>query len=85
MYKAFVRSHLDYCDIIYHISSTINPPPLPSFNPLMEKLERVQYHQLLLSLVHGRALIAPNSMKNKDRNPYLIGVWVDVFCKSIKL
>ena len=44
MYKAFVRSHFDYCDIIYHISPTIHPPPLlPTFNPLMEKLERVQY------------------------------------------
>ena len=48
MYKAFVRSHLDYCDIIYHISPTINPPPLLStFNPLMEKLERVQYQAAL--------------------------------------
>ena len=37
MYKAFVRSHLDYCDIIYHISPTINPPSLlPTFNPLMK-------------------------------------------------
>ena len=44
MYKAFVRSHLDYCDIFCHISPTIHPPPLlPTFNPLMEKLERVQY------------------------------------------
>ena len=48
MYKAFVRSHLDYCDIIYHISPTINPPPLlPTFNPLMEKLERVRYQTAL--------------------------------------
>ena len=44
MYKALVRSHLDYCDIIYHIAPTINPPPLlPTFNSLMEKLEKVQY------------------------------------------
>ena len=64
MYEAFVRSHLDYCDIIYHISPTINPPPLLStFNPLMEKLE-FNAKQLLLSLVQGRALIAQNSMKN---------------------
>ena len=26
MFKALVRSHLDYCDIIYHISSFINQP-----------------------------------------------------------
>ena len=43
MYKALVRSNLDYCDIIYHTSPVINPPPLlPTFNSLMEKLERVQ-------------------------------------------
>ena len=28
MYKALVRSHLDYCDIIYHIPSKIPQPPL---------------------------------------------------------
>ena len=39
MYKALVRPHLDYCDIIYHIPPSINPPPqLPTFNSLMEKL-----------------------------------------------
>ena len=48
MYKALVRSHLDYCDIIYHIPPKINPPPqLPTFNCLMEKLERVQYQAAL--------------------------------------
>ena len=48
MYKALVRSHLDYCDIIYHIAPTINPPPLlPTFNSLMEKLESVQYQAAL--------------------------------------
>ena len=37
-----------YCDIIYHIAPTINPPPqLPTFNSLMEKLERVQYQAAL--------------------------------------
>ena len=48
MYKALVRSHLDYYDIIYHIAPTINPPPLlPTFNSLMEKQERVQYQAAL--------------------------------------
>ena len=28
MYKALVRSHLDYCDIIYHEPSKLNQPPL---------------------------------------------------------
>ena len=37
MYKALVRSHLDYCDIIYHIPPKIKPPPqLSTFDSLME-------------------------------------------------
>ena len=48
MYKAIVRSHLDYCDIIFHIPPIINQPPqLPTFDSLMEKLERVQYQAAL--------------------------------------
>ena len=50
MYKAVVRSHLDYCDIIYHIPPKINPPPqFPTFNSLMDKLERVQYQAALVA------------------------------------
>ena len=49
MYKALVRSHLDHCDIIYHIPPKTNPPPqLPTFNSQMEKLERVQYQAALV-------------------------------------
>ena len=49
IYKALVRSHLDYCDIIYHIPPKTNPPPqLPTFNSQMEKLERVQYQAALV-------------------------------------
>ena len=48
MYKALVRPHLDYCDIIYHIPPKNNPPPqLSTFDSLMEKLERVQYQAAL--------------------------------------
>ena len=28
MYKAFVRSHLDYCDVIYHIPPLLHQAPL---------------------------------------------------------
>ena len=42
MYKALVRSHLDYCDNIYHI------PALNSqINSLMEKVERTPYQAAL--------------------------------------
>ena len=44
MYKALVRSHLDYCDIIYHEPSKVNQPPLGvTLTAPMEELERVQY------------------------------------------
>ena len=48
MYKALVRPHLDYCDIIYHIPSIIHQPPLGmTLNSLMEKVERIQYQAAL--------------------------------------
>ena len=36
MYKALVRSHIDNCDIIYHIPPKINPAPqLSTFDPII--------------------------------------------------
>ena len=44
MYFALSRSHLDYCDIIYHLPETIHQPPEGvSLKSLMEKIEKVQY------------------------------------------
>ena len=44
MYKALVRSHLDYCDIIYHIPQIVHQPPLGvSLHDLMESVEKIQY------------------------------------------
>ena len=42
MYKALVRSHLDYCDIIYHIPSKQTNLGV-TLNSMMEKAERIQY------------------------------------------
>ena len=48
MYKALVRSHLNYCDIIYHVPSIIHQSPLGmTLNSIMEKLEKVQYQAAL--------------------------------------
>ena len=48
MYKALVRSHLDYCDVVYHIPSIIHQPPRgKTLNHLMEKVERIQYQAAL--------------------------------------
>ena len=46
MYKTLVRSHLDYCDIIYHIPSRQNHLGV-FLNTLMERTERIQYHAAL--------------------------------------
>ena len=48
MYKALVRSHLDYCDIIYHIPPTQHTPPLGStLHDHMEMVEKTQYQAAL--------------------------------------
>ena len=42
MYKALVRPHMDYCDIIYHIPPNTNLPPIGlSLHCLMEKVEQI--------------------------------------------
>ena len=44
MYKTLVRSHLDYCDIIYHMPQIVHQPPLGvSLHELMESVEKIQY------------------------------------------
>ena len=46
MYKTLVHSHLDYCDIIYHIPSKQNQLG-EILNTLMEKAEKIQYQAAL--------------------------------------
>ena len=46
MYKTLVRSHLDYCDIIYHIPSTCSQTGL-ALSGLMVQLENIQYQTAL--------------------------------------
>ena len=46
MYKALVRSHLGYCDIIYHIPSVQTQFGV-TLTDLMEKAERIQYQAAL--------------------------------------
>ena len=48
MYKALVRSHLDYFEMIYHTPAVFNQPPLGvTLNSQMEKVERIQYQVAL--------------------------------------
>ena len=48
MYKTLVRSHLDYCDIIYHMPQIVRQPPFGvSLHELMESVEKIQYQAAL--------------------------------------
>ena len=48
MYNALVRSHFDYCDVIYHIPPKVHPPPLGvTLHDHMEMLEKTQYQAAL--------------------------------------
>ena len=40
---ALVRSHFDYCDIIFHLPELVNPSNPNTLSDLMEKIEKVQY------------------------------------------
>ena len=56
IYKALVRSHLDYCDTIYHIPSSNSQINLGvTLNSLMEKVERTQYQAALV--ITGTSLV----------------------------
>ena len=48
----YIRPHLDYCDIIYHIPAPANQY-FSSINlhPLMESIERIQYQAALIITV----------------------------------
>ena len=46
MYKAVVRSHFDYCDVLYHIPSMHTQLGM-SLTDLMEQAERIQYQAAL--------------------------------------
>ena len=51
MYNALVRSHFDYCDVIYHIPPKVHPPPLGvSLHDHMEILEKKKQYQAALAV-----------------------------------
>ena len=75
MYKALVRSHLDYCDIIYYLPSITRQPSLGrTLCSLMEKVERIQY----------QVALAITGAWHQVGKPYLIVVNSGVFYKFIK-
>ena len=58
MYKTFYRSHLDYCDIIFHQAAKISEQGQVLTTP-MEEIERVQYRG---------ALAVPGAWKGTNRS-----------------
>ena len=46
--KLYIRPHLDFCDVIFHIPGITNPfDSSINLNYLMNTLERIQYHAAL--------------------------------------
>ena len=45
IYKMYIRPHLDFCDVIYHVPCITNPfDSSINLKYLMNTLERIQYH-----------------------------------------
>ena len=61
-FSSFVRPHLDYCDVIFHVPHKVGQLGL-SLSNTMEEIEKVQKLPSP-SLVHGKGLTVPNSMRN---------------------
>ena len=59
MYKTLVRSHLDYCDIIYHIPSVQTQFGV-TLTDLMEKAEKFNTKRLLLLPVRDKVQVVQN-------------------------
>ena len=48
IFKLYIRPHLDFCDVIFHIPSTTNPfDSSINLSYLVNTLERIQYHAAL--------------------------------------
>ena len=81
MYKALVRSHLDYCDIIYHI---------PAFNSqinlggtLSSLMEKVQNQPALA--ITAKDLTGQNFTRNWNGRPCLTVVSAGAFFRFTRL
>ena len=80
MYKALVRSHLDYCDVIYHIPPLLHQAPLGvTLNSFMEKVERVQYQAALAITGAWNGSSRIKLYEEWDGNHYLIVAGVGGF------
>ena len=82
MYKALVRSHLDYCDIIYHMPPLSHQPLLGVIlSTLMGKVEIIQYLAALAISGSWHGSSRSKLYEESGGNRYLIVVRVGVFYK----
>ena len=84
MYKALFRPHLDYCDIILHITP-LNSPSTPGLIHSWKKLKEPNTKPYWLLLDHGKIVVELDSMKSWAGRVYLAAVDLDAFCGSIRL
>ena len=71
IYKLYVRPHLDYGDILYHIANTNKNKEifeLFSCVSLLQQIESIQYQAAALLLVHGKDPPGINFIKCLDGN-----------------
>ena len=79
MYSALIRSHLDYCDTIYHIPASNSQINLGvTLNSLIERVERTLYQAAL-----GITGTWPGT--NWDSRHFLIVVGAGAFSRYTKL
>ena len=64
IYKMYIRPHLDFCDVIYHIPKMSDVSVPSVLTTLWTLLKKSYIRQLLPLLVHGRVRIWTRSMSN---------------------
>ena len=73
IYKSYVRSQLDYGDVVYHNPSKTNDLFCSSYLPSwMEKLESVQYAAALAVTGAWREPLVKNFIMSLDGNPLIV-------------
>ena len=86
MYKALVCSHLDCCDIIYHMSDLNSQINLGV--TLSLEWRRLGEHNInlpFLLFVHGKVLTSRNLTKNWGGKPYITVVGAGTFFRLTRL
>ena len=86
IYKIFVRPHLDYCDIIYHLPSLTNPSDSSiNLNFMMQSLESAQYQAALAVLGAWKGSSKISIYEELGWEPLSDKRWFRRFCQFYKI